>query len=508
MSAIEETKTEVRLPKAPPAAKAAGPSFVTRALNLLSSVRFGVSLLVLLAAACMVGMIIVQQNVEGFDKYFASLTPAQKFLYGKLGFFDIYHVWYFNALLLVLSLNIVLASIDRFPGAWTYISRKKLDASAHWLRGQEQSAAVRFGGGTRAEAVARVAESMRAARMKPVVTEKGGKTFVFGERGALNRLGAYAVHVALLTIFFGGFLTSQFGRVGQMPLEPGASQSEMTETVFNVDQLSRAVYQLPFEVECTDIEQKLIRKEGAITSDNTLDWLTRIRIKDPERGETEALVHLNSPYDYRGYRFFQASFIADGKARQIRLRVTPQAGGEPQDVVIPRNGAAALADGTRVEFKDFAANFSVGGESQEADGAVYNNPAATLAVSAPGAKPVKAVAFTPEMAERAPFAKQPVAGYTWRLVDFEKAPKLHVLSVQKDPGATVVYVGFTLLGLTLSYVFFFSHERVWALVEEKGEGAFEVVVGGNTNRNHLGFGDRFRRLVASIGGELVEVKKA
>jgi cytochrome c biogenesis protein len=282
----------------------------------------------------------------------------------------------------------------------------------------------------------------------------------------------------------------------------------MTETVFNVDQLSRSVYQLPFQVECTDIEQKLIRKEGAITSDNTLDWLTRIRIKDPERGTTEALVHLNSPYDYRGYRFFQASFIADGKARNVKLLVTPQAGGQPQEINIPRGGATTLADGTRVEFKDFAANFTVGGGGADAGEGVYNNPAATLAVTTPGAKPVKAVAFTPEMAERAPFAKQPVAGYTWRLVDFEKAPKAHILSVQKDPGATIVYVGFALLGLTLSSVFFFSHERVWAVVEEKGGGGFEVVAGGNTNRNRLAFGDRFRKLVTALGGEPSEVNKA
>ena len=480
-----------------------------RTLDLLSSVRFGVILLVLLAAACMVGMLIMQQNVEGFDKYFAALTPAQKFLYGKLGVFDIYHAWYFNALLLVLSLNIVLASIDRFPGAWSFIARKKLDASAHWLRGQKPSATVVLSAGSQEEAVKRVAEAFRQSRMKPVVTEKKGKTYVFGERGAWNRLGAYAVHVALLTIFFGGFLTSMFSVNGQMPLEPGATSNELTETVFNLDQLSRSVRQLPFEVECTDIEQKLIRKEGAITSDNTLDWLTRVKIKDPERGETEALVHLNRPYDYRGYRFFQASFIADGKARSIRLQVTPQAGGQPQELTIPRDGAATLADGTRVEFRDFAANFTVGGNNADAGEGVYNLPAATLAVTTPGAAtPARAFAFTPEMAERAPFARQPVAGYTWRLVDFEKAPRAHILAIQKDPGATVVYVGFALLGLTLGYVFFFSHERVWAQVEEKGDGRFEVVAGGNTNRNQLGFEDRFWRLASAIGGEMSDAKSA
>ena len=506
MSAVEETKTQVRVPKAQ--AAEASPSVVTRALNLLSSVRFGVTLLVMLAAASMIGMLIVQQNVEGFDKYFANLTPAQKFLYGKLGFFDIYHSWYFDLILLVLSLNIVLASIDRFPSAWTYVKKKKLDASAHWLRGQEQSAEVRLEAASRDEAVGKIKEAFRTSRMKATVTEKNGKTFVFGERGTWNRLGAYAVHVALLTIFFGAFLTSQFGRTGSMGVEPGMTSSEMTETVFNVDQVSQAVYQLPFEIECTDIEQKLIRKEGAITSDNTLDWLTRIKIKDPDYGTREALVHLNAPYDYRGYRLFQASFIADGKARSITLRVTPAQGGEPQDITIPRNGVAKLSDGTRVEFRDFSANFTVGGNNADAGEGVYMNPAATLAVTPPGATTQKAFAFTPEMAERAPFAKQPVAGYTWRLVDFEKAPKAHVLSIQKDPGSSIVYVGFTMLGMTLVGVFFFSHVRVWALVEEKESGTFDVVLGGNTNRNHLGFGDRFKKLVASIGGEPFEVKKA
>jgi cytochrome c biogenesis protein len=479
-----------------------------RTLDLLSSVKFGVTVLMLLAAACMVGMLVMQQNVEGFDKYFAVLTPAQKFLGGKLGVFDIYHAWYFNALLLILSLNIVLASIDRFPGAWTYISRKKLDASGHWLSGQKPSATLTLRAANLEEALARVVGAFRGARLKTVVTEKKGKTYVFGERGSWNRLGAYAVHVALLTIFFGGFLTSMFTVGGQMPLEPGLTSNELTETVFNLDQLSRSVRQLPFEVECTDIEQKLIRKEGAITADNTLDWLTRIKIKDPERGEHEALVHLNRPYDYRGYRFFQASFIADGKAREISLQVTPQTGGQPQELTIPRGGTATLADGTRVEFRDFAANFTVGGNNQEMDGSVYNNPAATLAVAAPGASPVRAIAFTPEMAERAPFARQPVAGYTWRLVDFEKAPKAHILAIQKDPGATVVYIGFGLLGLTLCAVFFFSHDRIWAQVEDKGDGRFEVITGGNTNRNQLGFEDRFLKLVTAVGGEISDVKSA
>ncbi|MFL6257153.1 MAG: hypothetical protein ACJ74T_19260 [Pyrinomonadaceae bacterium] len=57
-----------------------------------------------------------------------------------------------------------------------------------------------------------------------------------------------------------------------------------------------------------------------------------------------------------------------------------------------------------------------------------------------------------------------------------------------------------LLTLTLAAVFLFSHQRVWALVQ-RGEGTgFEIVLGGNTSRNRLGFEDRFKRLVNKLDG--------
>ncbi len=504
MSAIEETKSEISVAKE--RAVASGPSFVTRALNLLSSVRLGVSLLIVLVVFSMAGMLIMQQNVEGFDKYYATLTPAQQVLYGRLGLFDVYHVWYFNALLLLLSLTIVLASIDRIPTAWTYIKRKKLDASAHWLKGQEQHAELSLRAVARETLVEKITEAFRAVGLKPTVSEKKGVTFVFGERSAWNRLGAYAVHVALLTIFFGGFLTAQFGRTGSMPLAPGETSNEMVETVFNLDQPGRQVTQLPFSIECTDIQQKLHKKEGPITADNTLDWLTYIKIKDPEYGDREALVHLNRPYDYRGYRFFQASFISLGRARHINLRLTPAAGGEPLDVTIKRGGMAQLPDGTQLKYENFFPDFAFNGGKPDTKSGEYNNPAAFLSVTTPAGQKERAYAFQTPLPESAPIGA-PVAGYKFKLVDFEKVPEAHVLSVQKDPGATMVYVGFGLLGLTLSAVFFFSHQRVWARIEEREAGEFEVALGGNTNRNKLGFGDRFRRLVSKISGQPLEVKE-
>ena len=496
MSAATETQTKIATK---PAAEA-GAGLGTRAMDLLGSVRFGVALLVLLAAACMVGMLVMQVNVEGFDKYYAALTPSQQLLYGKLGFFDIYHTWYFNALLMVLSLNIILSSIDNFPKAWTYVSRKKLDASAHWLRGQEQSATTVLHAESRDAAVKQVEAAFRSAGLRTTLSEKSGKAFVFGERGAWNRLGAYAVHVALLTIFVGGFLTARFGHTGQMFLRPGETSGEMTEQIFSEEgKPSQVTLGLPFEVECTDIQQKLLERDGDITPMNTLDWLTRIKIKDPERGETEALVQMNRPFDYRGYRFFQSSFTPVGKARQITLSVTPERGGSAQEVTIRRGGGAALADGTRVEFSDFFPDFTLTGSRPSTQSPDYNNPAAALRVYNAAGQFEKAYAFQEGRAEGAPMAGRAVAGYKFRLSDFERVGDAHILSVQRDPGASVVYAGFILLTLTLAAVFLFAHQRVWARVEPNGDGSFEVTVGGNTNRNKLGFEDRFKKLLRAVG---------
>jgi cytochrome c biogenesis protein ResB len=52
-------------------------------------------------------------------------------------------------------------------------------------------------------------------------------------------------------------------------------------------------------------------------------------------------------------------------------------------------------------------------------------------------------------------------------------------------------------------VFFFSHKRIWALVEPIQNGSTEVTLGGNTNRNHVGFQERFAKIVADIKKEQV-----
>jgi len=270
----------------------------------------------------------------------------------------------------------------------------------------------------------------------------------------------------------------------------------MYDTVVDLDKTSEVTQRVPFEVTCIDLQQKLIKKEDSISAMNTIDWITRFTITD-ETGTHEAMVQMNRPYDYRGYRFFQASFTPIGRARNITVRAKPATGGEVSEFTIPRDGTAALPDGTQVKFKEFRGNFRIGEEDPNEDTSGYPNPAAVLQVSQAGAPPQTAYAFGPQMAN-IPVASKPVAGYTYQLVDFEKVADQHILSVQRDPGATVVYVGFVVLCASLIAAFFFSHQRVWAAIEDAGDKSRNVVLGGNTNRSINAFDEKFKR----FSGEL------
>jgi cytochrome c biogenesis protein len=514
MSAAEETIRAGEMPKA-------NIPIFDRVLNFLSSVRLGVVLLCVLVVLSMTGMLIIQQNVEGFDTYFASLTPAERLVFGWLGLFDIYHSWYFNTLLLFLSLNIILASIDRFPTAWTYIVSPKLTATKDWLLAQKQNAVLRARFEDQEEAARAVKAVFEANGLKTTVSQnesisyaldeqgnkrfdqtiKSSNIFVFGERGTINRLGAYVVHVALLTLFLGHFVALRTGFDADVRMIPGDGTDKIQMIQFDLDKKEKFDVMLPFTMTCTDIQQKLIDPNGSIDVTNTLDWRTQLRIDDPEYGTLMADISMNKPFVYRGYRFFQAQTVPIGNARTIKLELTPQNGGAPITLDIPRMGSVSLEDGTRVEYDEFLPDFSFNSEGKpDTQSGEYNNPVAVLNVIPPGGQRTRVFAFGSAVAENIPVGA-PKLGYKWRMIEFEKSPFAHVLSIKYDPysGAFIAWYfgGFGLIG-ALIFVFFFSHRRIWALIRRAEGGGTEIVIGGHANRNHAGFEEKFKKILHDL----------
>jgi cytochrome c biogenesis protein len=484
-------------------------SVLDKVLQLLSSVRFGVTMLMILLVCCIIGMLIMQVEVEGFQDYYQKLTPAQRLVYGSLGFFDIYHSWYFTLLLAITGLNIILASIDRFPTAWQYYSKPKVSASPNFIRAQMFSEEVEVVGAPSAVAEL-VRDGWKRHGFKGKITADGNRITVFAQKNLWNRFGAYAVHVALITIFVGGFLTNRYGVGGLMEIRPGRSSSTFNTFQMTLEGQRTSQAVLPFTVECTDLEQDLIRPEGGLDATNTIDWKSYIKIKDGGQ-EIPALVRLNNPFDYRGYRFFQSQFTAVGNAREVTLWLEPVAGGQGREVKIPRNGSAEVEGVGKIAYVEFYPDFKFEESGPTTATGEYNNPAAQLEVTLPDGTRRGTFAFNPQMAEQ--FYAQAgemaaknggenpllIGGHKVLLRSFEKVALGHTLTVQYDPGRIPVYVGFTLLCISLCGVFFFAHQRVWAVIEP-GEKGSRVFMGGNTNRNRPAFEGRFNMLVQSVFG--------
>jgi len=505
MSAAEETIKESIKEAGAKKSSARSKPVLNRSIDRLSTVRLGVSLLSTMIFLSMVGMLVMQQNVEGFEAYYAGLTPSEKLLGSWLGVFDIYHSWYFKVLLLMLSLNIILASIDHFPGAWTYVSKKKLTASPLFLSGQPLHTVVEMSGTDESEVTEKIKRAFKNRGLRSRVNEKNGLTNIFGESGTWNRLGAYGVHVFLLTLFLGHFIALQTGFDADVQLMPGTVTDQIQIIEHKLDpvkgvSVDRFLAQPPFTITCTDIQQKLVDPNGSIGIENTMDWSTSLRIDDPVYGTTDVAVSLNKPFSYRGYRFFQASAITQGSARSMKLDVTPQDGGAPFQIDLARNSFVNLPDGTKVEYQVFFSDFAMIDGKPDSRSPDYNNPAVILKVTDPQGQTFNAYAFAAKLPAGAPVGA-PVAGYKWHLASFEKSPLAHVLSIKYDPyyGSTIAwYIGGFGVITMLVLIYFFAHRRIWAVIEKEGEGKFKVTLGGNTNRNHFAFEDRFKKIAAEL----------
>ncbi|MGH9897829.1 MAG: cytochrome c biogenesis protein ResB [Pyrinomonadaceae bacterium] len=514
-------------------AKASGVSgvfakVIDRGLRLISSVPFGVSILGILLFSVLTGTLVLQRptaDPERFSVYYNEvLMPAERIVYGAFGFFDVYHVWWFVALMFILALNITLTTIDHFPVPWHFYSKPKLNAPPNFIKQQMCNQSGEIDTATQ-EAVEQISQKIRRVGLKPRITSNltgnltgndtsngHSQTTIFAQRGVLNRFGFVFVHIALITTLTGGLLTSRYGVNGFLALGEGdAKDGYLPRNPDNT--VASEPTPLGFTVATENLRQELIDPAKGDGLENTVNWYTSVRIIDRERGqEFSDTISVNHPLDYRGYRFFQSGFqTSGGAAKAVTLKMTSP-NGQIQNVIVRKTGAAEVPGLGTIKLTDFQQELKAGTNDQ-ADSVVRsgNKASATLAITASDGKASRVFAYD---AERTALVRNmekqgnapPAAAVIGRAGDwkFELASydpdQSSTLQVQHDPGARIVYIGSTMLMAALFYVFFFSHQRVWAVVEPTEDGRARVYLGGHTNRARVPFTAKFKKLAEAVYG--------
>ncbi|HZY18905.1 MAG TPA: cytochrome c biogenesis protein ResB [Ramlibacter sp.] len=346
------------------------------AVELLSSMRFAISLLTVICIASVIGTILKQH--EPATNYVNQFGPfwAQLFLALKLN--AVYSAWWFLLILAFLVTSTSLCIARNTPKILADLRNHKetmreqsLQAFGHRAQGAladaPEAAARRIG-----QALAR---SGWKVKLQQRPTDQGDGWMVAARAGAANKLGYIAAHSAIVLVCLGGLfdgdliVRAQMLLGGKTPYTGGGMLADVrpehrlpaTNPTFrgNVlvaegSQSATAILsqsdgillqELPFS-----IELKKFIVEYYSTGMPKL-FASEIVIHDRETGEAvPARVEVNHPARWRGIEIYQSSFDDGGSS--VKLAAVPLNGtGRPFEVagVIGGNTQLTRADGTAAQ---------------------------------------------------------------------------------------------------------------------------------------------------------------
>ena len=94
-----------------------------RIWQTLSSIKTGIVLLILVGLVSIAGTLILQRPITDPSDLDRAYSPQTLRWLDAFGLTNVFHAWWFVVLLVLVSVTILCASIDRFPNAWRFYAR-------------------------------------------------------------------------------------------------------------------------------------------------------------------------------------------------------------------------------------------------------------------------------------------------------------------------------------------------------------------------------------------------
>jgi len=436
-------------------------NFIDNVWDFFCSLKLTLFLLISLALTSIIGTVLPQGALP--PEYVAQISPTKLQVYSKLGFFDMYHSWWFITLLYVFSLNLVSCSIKRLPHVFKFISEPTLVLGEGQRNSFPLKKELSFSGSIE-KGKERLVEFLGKEFSTPVITEHNGEYHLFAQKTAWCRLGVYVVHLSILVIFVGAIIGSLVGYKGFVTIVEGTS-------VNSFEGRNGQKMPLGFELLCEKFNVEFYPSGSPKEFRSTLTVLENGK---PVPGYSKVKVIVNEPLTYKGITFYQSSYGQASEGGEHYITVTPRSGGTVEKLIVREGVATALKDGTT--FKVLEATQEV---RQFAPG--FSGPAARIEVTTKGAEPKIFIAFKNFPEVNAQRGDSLIFGY-----EGTNAKQYTGLQVAKDPGVWVVWLGCTLMVLGIFIAFFMSHKRIWVVVS-KGHARMY----GNASKNQAAFQMQF-----------------
>ena len=450
--------------------------------QLFSNLRTGIVLLILTVLAAALGTFILQRPVTEPDKMTRAYSPRMLYWLDRLTLTNVFHSWWFLTLLGLVSLSIVLVSIDRFPNAWRFYSRPYRKTDPHFRRALRNKIEIPV----RDPALAlNIAERVVHDKGWPVERiEDQQESALYSERHRFSVMAVYIVHASLLLIFLGGIIDGLLGYSGFIALQKG-------QTGNVIELRTGAKKQLPFALKCYSAG------EETYADGSPKRWWSKLAvIKDGQEVDAKEIA-VNDPLVYHGLRFYQASFGNTGTLDELKVQATPT-GGNAREVTLRMNEATQLDPNTMVTLAEYIPDFFIRDDQvfKRSDDPV--NPAFRLQVKNLSTGDDAMQWLFPAYNQA---AQGQHSSYKFEYRDMQIG-YFTGLEVSHEPGQWLVWGGVLLMVLGLGVAFYMVHMRVWivALADERGKAV--LWIGGQANKNRDRFEQKFQELADAIRTEL------
>lgn len=319
------------------------------AVELMSSMRFAISLLSLLAIASIIGTI-MKQN-EPMPNYVNQFGPFWFDVFDKIGLYSVYSAWWFLLIMgfLVSSTSLCISrnapKMLKDMRSWRdNVREQSLRNFHHKSEWSVSTPRVAF----TQDLVNRVADS----GYKVKVVEKDSATLIAAKQGAANKWGYIFAHSAIVIICIGGLLDSElpirfqkffydktpFAGNGIIAEIPAKHRLGLGNPTFRGNTLipegatsNTAIIQQSDGVLIQDLPFSIKLNRFVIDYYSTgmpKLFASDVVVTDNETGKSfPATIKVNEPLIYKGLAVYQSSFEDGGS----KLKVTgyPMAGAKP-----------------------------------------------------------------------------------------------------------------------------------------------------------------------------------
>ena len=441
--------------------KANSSDTISRVWKFFTSVKLTVVLLLSLAVTSIIGTVIPQGATASqyFQKYGELWYKILSSFDSIFEIFNMYHSWWFQILLLLLTINIIICSIDRVKATLKIIFVNVPLFNVSRFRSLEYKKEF---------SDKRTPDELEEI-YKPIVSRSYGYSRVeqtdngfclFAEKWRWTRLGVYIVHLSIILMLLGGLIGSIFGFEGFVNVPEGESAKKIN--LRNTDK----IHLLDFEIKCEDFSVSFY------DSGTPREFRSSLVIIENEKPVLKKDIIVNDPLRYKGINIFQSSY-GTLAPREVTLSFTIRETGMEYKKKAVINKPVDIPEGLGTFIiKDYSSSADFKGHNigEAFMGILTQKTGNSVNILLPLRFPS--------------FDKMRKGGVVIAVANYN--PRYYTgLQVTKDPGVWVVYSGFILIIIGCFTTFFMSHQRLCIEVTGK-KNQSTVMISGTSNKNKMG----------------------